>query len=113
MRFVVFIITVAALASCGGSSNRAPAGIQFAQGPISRACLAADRRAASQALCECVQAVANSELSAREQSRAAEFFADPQAAQDTRQSDNPGSERFWTRYRAFADRAEQTCRPVA
>ena len=113
MRFVILFAVAFALASCGGRSSRAPSGIQFASGPISQACLAADRKAASKALCECVQAVANRDLSTRDQSRAARFFGDPQSAQDTRQSDNPGSEAFWKRYRAFADRAESTCRPVA
>ncbi|MEM8590925.1 MAG: arginine transporter [Pseudomonadota bacterium] len=111
MRFILLGILIVGLAACGGRASP-PAGVQFASGPISRACIDADRRAATTQLCQCVQAVANDTLSSREQARAARFFADPQQAQDTRQSDNVALERFWTRYRAFADRAETICRAV-
>ncbi|MEM9854969.1 MAG: arginine transporter [Pseudomonadota bacterium] len=113
MRFVLFGLIIITLAACGGRAARAPTGIQFASGPISEACLAAGRKAATRQLCQCVQAVANQDLSRSEQTRAAGFFADPQRAQDTRQSDAPGADAFWDRYRAFADRAERVCRPVA
>ncbi|MEM1374927.1 MAG: arginine transporter [Pseudomonadota bacterium] len=113
MRFLFLGLVISALASCGGSSQRAVVGVQFASGPISEACLAAGRDAASRPLCQCVQGVANQDLSARDQSRAAAFFGDPQRAQDTRQSDNPSLEAFWDRYRAWADRAARICGAVA
>ena len=113
MRAITFLPLLVALAACGGSSGRVPAGVSFATGPISDACLSAGRNAASRELCQCVQAVANDMLSRGDQTRAAAFFGDPQSAQDTRQSDAPGAEAFWDRYRDFADEAERICRPVA
>ncbi len=105
MRYFLLAGALASAAACGGSSRGAT-------GDISRACLEADRRAASPALCSCVQQVANQSLSGRDQARAANFFEDPQLAQDTRQSDNRGDERFWDRYRAFTDLASEICQPV-
>lgn len=88
------------LAACGTGGG----------GTVGGACLAADRSAASPALCGCIQRVADATLSGADQRRAATFFEDPQLAQDTRQSDNPGLEAFWLRYRAFSDAAERSCR---
>lgn len=78
-------------------------------GPIERACLQSDRAAASRALCACIQGVANTSLGRNEQRRGAQFFSDPQLAQDTRQSDRASDERLWQRWRAFASLAEQRC----
>ncbi len=105
MRYFLMIGALASVAACGG-------GGRGASGDISQACLEADRRAASPALCSCVQQVANQSLSNSDQSRAAVFFSEPQLAQDTRQSDRAGDERFWLRYRAFSDLASQICQPV-
>lgn len=105
MRYFLMIGALASVAACGG-------GGRGASGDISQACLEADRRAASPALCSCVQQVANQSLSNGDQSRAAVFFSEPQLAQDTRQSDRAGDERFWLRYRAFSDLATQICQPV-
>lgn len=107
MRYFLILGAMASAVACGGGAGGG------ASGDISRACLEADRSAASPALCGCVQQVANQSLSGSEQARAATFFADPQLAQDTRQSDNWSDERFWTRYRAFADLATEICRPAA
>ncbi|EBA13000.1 hypothetical protein RCCS2_03924 [Roseobacter sp. CCS2] len=96
---------MASAAACGGGRGGAT-------GDISRACLEADRRAASPALCSCVQQVANQSLSGSDQARAVTFFENPQLAQDTRQSDRRGDERFWDRYRAFTDLASEICQPV-
>lgn len=106
MRYILMIGALASAAACGGSGPRG------ATGEISQACIAADRRAASPALCSCIQQVANQSLSGAEQSRAASFFAEPQLAQDTRQSDRWSDERFWDRYRAFTDLAETVCQPA-
>lgn len=105
MRYFLILGALASAAACGGSSRGAT-------GDISRACIDADRRAASPALCSCIQQVANQSLSRSDQSRAVAFFSDPQLAQDTRQSDRPGDERFWTRYRAFTDLASEICVPI-
>ncbi len=105
MRYFLMIGAVASVAACGGGSRGAT-------GDISRACLEADRRAASPALCSCVQQVANQSLSNGDRARAAAFFSDPQLAQDTRQSDRRSDERFWDRYKAFTELATQICQPV-
>ncbi len=105
MRYLLMAGALASAAACGG-------GGPVVSGDISEACIAADRRAATPALCSCVQQVANQSLSGSDQARAATFFANPQLAQDTRQSDNFRDERFWDRYRAFTDLAEQICQPA-
>ena len=105
MRYFLLAGALASMAACGG-------GGRVVSGDISEACIAADRRAASPALCSCIQQVANQSLSGSDQARAATFFADPQLAQDTRQSDRASDERFWDRYRAFTDLAEQICLPA-
>ncbi len=79
-------------------------------GAIGEACIAADRKDASPTLCSCVQRAANDTLSGGDQSKAAVFFGDPQAAHDTRISNSGSNERFWQRYKAFSERAEQMCR---
>ena len=102
------------LAGCGGGGavggGRLDAPIRsFATGPIYAACLRSDRPAKSSGLCGCVQASADATLGRSEQARAVSFFRDPHLAQVTRQSDRPGDERFWTRYKGFVDVAERTC----
>ncbi len=87
------------LSACGGRVS----------GAIGRACMAGGRQAATPALCSCIQGVANQSLTDADQRRAARFFDDPEAAQETRQSARAGDEAFWQRYRAFADRAEAMC----
>lgn len=78
-------------------------------GPIETACNRSDRAAATRALCRCVDSVAQQMLTRSEQRRAARFFQDPQLAQDTRASRTPMDNEFWTRYRAFGERAEAAC----
>ncbi len=79
-------------------------------GPIDRACMASPRKQKSPSLCACIQRVADVALTRREQRQAARFFRDPHRAQEMRQSDNPAHEKFWLRYKAFGDLAEQNCR---
>ena len=90
-----------ARAGCGGGRG--------VSGPIGEACIAADRDAATPALCSCIQQVANQSLSGADQRRAARFFEDPDLAQSTRQADGRATEAFWDRYTAFADRAQSIC----
>jgi len=106
-------LMIVALAGCSSNRNsvsRSAPSVQFASGPISKACLASDRKARSSRLCGCVQASADRVLSSAEQRRAARFFRDPHEAQDVRQSDRPQDEAFWPRYRRFVAVAEGSCR---
>lgn len=100
MKYAFLALTILALNSCG-------AGVR---GDVGKACMASGRSAANPALCSCVQQAANQNLSGRDQKLAATFFEEPQIAQDVRQSDNPGSEAFWARYKAFTSRAQRQCR---
>lgn len=78
-------------------------------GAISKACLRADRSAATPTLCNCIQKVANVSLSRSERKKASKFFSDPHKAQVVRQSDRRSDEIFWDRYRAFGEQAKKTC----
>lgn len=103
------------LQACGGGGSsaaaRAPGLSNFSNsGPIASACLRSDRRAASRALCGCVQQVAHASLSGADQSKAATFYRDPQLAQDIRQSDNPANESFWQRYKGYVADARRYCK---
>lgn len=114
-RLCVVLIATLGLAACGGGSRSASNGYTapaalFATGPIQQACQRAGRKAASRARCGCVQAVANRELSARDQRRGASYFSNQHALQVVRQSDNPGDERFWKLWKAYGQRATSLCR---
>ncbi|WGW05588.1 arginine transporter [Tropicibacter oceani] len=115
----LMLVAVLAVAACGGGDRNKrnygggtvtrAASVNFATGPVSRACLTSGRKAANSRLCGCIQGVANRDLSSNDQRKAAKFFSDPHQAQETRQSDNPSNEAFWKRYKAFAARAEASC----
>ena len=96
------------LTGCGGA-DAPSARIAYAEGPIQTACLRADRRSATRALCGCVQASADATLSSRDQRRATRFFSDPHQAQQTRQSDRASDEAFWRRYKVFVSQSERAC----
>ncbi len=108
----IVMLGAAALAGCGGGAGVATrsATIPVASGPIASACLSAARRSASRTRCGCIQAAANRSLSGGDQRRGAAFFAEPHRAQETRQSDRPRDEAFWTRWKAFSNGAERLCR---
>ena len=74
-----------------------------------KACMASDRKARSRERCGCIQAVANDTLSASDQRLAVTFYGDPHKAQEIRQSDNAGHERFWKTYKAYAQSAAAVC----
>lgn len=113
-RIFVFILAITALSGCGGGGYRkairdtGPT-MRLASGPISRACLASDRKARSTTRCGCIQAVANDTLSANDQRLAAGFYGDPHRAQVIRQSDRASHERFWRTYKDYAETASAIC----
>lgn len=97
MRFLVLILALG-LAGCGGGAG----------GPVGAACANSGRDAANARLCGCIQRAASQTLRAGEQRRAADFFANPDLAQEARARSS--SDGFWRRYRRFAERAEASCR---
>jgi hypothetical protein len=80
-----------------------------AAGPIERACMGSDRKAANPALCGCIQRVADMTLKDGDQRRAAKFFRDPDAAQEVRMSERSADDAFWDRYRNFGEAASAYC----
>jgi len=60
-----------------------------------------------------VQGVANRHLSEADQRMSAGFYANPQRAQDVRQSDNRSNEAFWDRYKLYVEDARRYCSEVA
>ncbi|HMO07443.1 MAG TPA: hypothetical protein PKD10_07305 [Paracoccaceae bacterium] len=78
-------------------------------GPIEAACMASDRRAASRALCGCIQQAADMTLRGGDQRKAARFFRDPDQAQQVRMSKSDSDNAFWARYKAFGATAETLC----
>ncbi|MBM2575039.1 hypothetical protein JQC91_01865 [Jannaschia sp. Os4] len=108
--FLIGAALAVGVAGCGGGGggDRGPVRA-YAEGPIRSACLGQDRRAATSALCGCVQAAADRTLSAGDQRRSLPFYRDPHRAQEVRQSDRARDEAFWTRYKQFVDTAERMC----
>jgi len=109
---------VMTLAACGGgpsqrlSTSGGGSAVQLASGPISQACIRSGRDAATRRLCGCVQGAANRHLSAADQRLSAGFYANPQKAQDVRQSDNRSNEAFWDRYTSYVEDARRYCSAV-
>ena len=117
LRISVALVAFLGLVACGGSATsgkRGYAQVQFASGPIQKACQAQGRKQASRARCGCVQAVANRELSVADQRRGARYFKDPHALQQVRQNQdsNAGNKRFWAAWKAYGQRAAQVCSKV-
>lgn len=113
IRLTVVLIATLGVAACGSSRSSGPsysAPTLYATGPIQQACQRAGRKASSRARCGCIQAVANRELSARDQRRGAGYFSNQHALQEVRQSDNPGNERFWKAWKAYGQRAASVCK---
>ncbi|MBF9030199.1 hypothetical protein HKCCE3408_07315 [Rhodobacterales bacterium HKCCE3408] len=77
--------------------------------PVSQACLASGRSAATFELCACVGAAASLTLSDRDQRQAAQLFTDPQRAQEISQSSRNRDASFWERYTVFTRVAEDMC----
>ena len=77
-------------------------------GTIQRACMAGDRPGNAR-LCSCIQAAADRTLTTTDQRLAAEFFRNPDRAQEIRMSDRRAHEVFWKRYKNFGAVAEAYC----
>jgi len=99
IRQAMMVAAALALSGCGGGLP----------GEIGGACMSGGRDAANRTLCSCIQGVAAQTLSAADQRRAADFFADPQEAQDVKASRSPADDAFWDRYQAFVGRANAQC----
>lgn len=110
MKNFVILSALVVLTACGGGRDRLSTGSTAgATGPVSRACLAADRSAASTSLCGCVQRVANAELSRSDRSRLVRFFDDPEFAHSIRISDTDANDDFWRRYQDYVSKARAQC----
>ncbi len=116
MKNILILGVILALAGCGGANRfqdrpgRAePLYAPTASGPIKSACLASDRKARSNYLCGCIQAVANGTLSSSEQRRATRFYSDPHSAQEIRQSSRARDQEFWKAYSTYATEANRVC----
>jgi hypothetical protein len=113
MRQAIILGLILVLAGCGGGDrfrgDTVSRGSPMAFGPISKACMASDRKARSRALCGCIQAAADQTLSGSQQRRAVRFYRDPHSAQEIRQSDRASNERFWKAYADYGERARQLC----
>ncbi|WP_435530793.1 hypothetical protein [Pseudotabrizicola formosa] len=97
-----------ALAACAAVLLSLSGSLALA-GPIERACNSSDRKAASRAVCACVQQVADMTLRGGDQRKAAAFFKDPDRAQKVRMSKSDTDNDFWRRYKAFGQQAEAYC----
>lgn len=80
-----------------------------AAGPIESACLRAANGSATRAACGCIQQAADMTLRGSDQRRAAKFFGNPDAAQETRVSKRDSDNEFWLRYKQFGETAQAYC----
>lgn len=109
MKTILILTALVALSACSGGDRFSSGSSAAATAPVSRACLAADRSAASPALCGCVQRVANAELSRADRARLVRFFEDPEFAHSIRISDTTANDDFWRRYQDFVGSARDQC----
>lgn len=96
------------LAACAAMMLSVTSGVAFA-GPIERACMNSDRKAANRSVCACVQQVADMTLRGGDQRKAASFIKNPDRAQKVRMSKSDNDNDFWRRYKAFGAQAEAYC----
>lgn len=111
-RVVIAALVLVLVASCGSRSDRMRSTTTRAvagSGPILTACLQSGRQAATRESCGCVQAVANTSLSASDQKLGASFFSNPHRAQEIRQSSNASHSAFWERWSDFGEQAGKLC----
>lgn len=87
-----------------------PLWLQVAEaGPMGKACMRSDRAAATRAMCNCIEKVADQTLRTADQRRAAKFFNDPDKAHEVWVSQSRSDDAFWERYLRFGTAAEQHC----
>lgn len=115
MRLLLICVMAVALTGCGGGRDRGGDGVvmRYASGPLNDACMASSRKERNQAICGCIQAVANAELTRADQRKAVGFFRDPHSAQEMRTSDRAGDSDFWQRYYDYGTRVDRLCRGMA
>ncbi|MBH1974104.1 MAG: hypothetical protein I8H94_03405 [Rhodobacteraceae bacterium] len=97
------------LATCVALSLPLFGGVAFAGGPIEKACLHSDRKAANRSVCGCIQDAADETLRSSDQRRAAKFFTDPEKAHQVKLSKSKSDDEFWDRYKAFGAAAQAMC----
>ena len=78
-------------------------------GPVERACMQSGRDAANRSLCGCIEKAAGLTLRASDERRVAQFFTDPDKAQEVWTSTSKSDDAFWERYKAFAEFARVSC----
>jgi hypothetical protein len=113
MKVFAAMLVALIVAGCGGGrTDRSDGAVvtRFSSGPISKACMASDRRERNSRLCGCIQTVANQTMSGGDQRKASRFFSDPQRAMDVKMSKSASDDAFWERYLIFSARSEQSCR---
>lgn len=86
----------------------APAAAQ-AGSAISGACMNSERGAGAQALCACIQSVADAVLSPAEQKRGAQIILQPHKSQEIRASARQSDSVFWEKWRVFGETAAEYC----
>lgn len=79
-------------------------------GPVETACLASARASGNQSLCGCVQKVANITLSGSDQRLVAQFFLNPDKAEQVRMQSTASANAFWGRYTQFGAQAQMACK---
>ena len=97
------------LATCVALSLPLFGGVAFAGGPIEKACLHSDRKAANRSVCGCIQDAADETMRGSDQRRAAKLFTDPQKAREVKLSKSKSDDEFWDRYKAFGAAAQAMC----
>lgn len=76
---------------------------------IAGACMNSERGAGAQALCACIQTVADAVLSPAEQKRGAKVILQPHMSQEIRASARQSDNVFWDKWREFGETAAEHC----
>jgi hypothetical protein len=79
-------------------------------GPVERACVASVRAKGNSSLCGCVQKVADVTLSGADQVMVAQFFLNPDKAEEVRMKSTVSANAFWDRYTVFGEQAQMACK---
>ena len=79
-------------------------------GPVERACLTSARAGGNSSLCGCIQKVADITLGGSDQLMVAQFFLNPDKAEQVRMQSTPSANAFWDRYTQFGAQAQMACK---